>query len=334
MQEKKLFGTYFEYGKLTVFFCGIKFTLNFWKRDAAKRSFVWQAKNFLAGIELEEFLTVDKYKKLIKNLVENSACIISRTFEKLRATKVKIPLTKDELAEYNSIYEKFTSRIFKVNDDCYAYGKYLLPKNQFELNVFYYRHGLDEISNKEILKNKSVIDVGGYMGESALVLSEITNSKVYTFEPTTGNYALLEKTLMLNGISNIVPVKKALGKSAYRANITVCNSGSTMVANARVNECVEEIEVITLDSFVEEYGIDVGLIKVDIEGAEKDFLIGAKKTICEQKPVLLLSIYHSLDDYVNLKLLIESWNLGYSFKVYHPNLGNIVAETLLICEVI
>jgi len=62
----------------------------------------------------------------------------------------------------------------------------------------------------------------------------------------------------------------------------------------------------------------VGLIKVDIEGAERDFLAGAERTIREQKPVLIISIYHSADDFYSIKPLIESWGLGYKSKVWKP----------------
>lgn len=62
----------------------------------------------------------------------------------------------------------------------------------------------------------------------------------------------------------------------------------------------EKIEVnqITLDEYVDSENIEIGLIKVDIEGAERNFLKGAKKTICEQKPILLISIYHSAEDFL------------------------------------
>lgn len=53
----------------------------------------------------------------------------------------------------------------------------------------------------------------------------------------------------------------------------------------------ETVQVDTLDAYMEGTDIEVGLIKVDIEGAEQDFLAGARKTIEKHKPVLLMSIY-------------------------------------------
>ena len=78
--------------------------------------------------------------------------------------------------------------------------------------------------------------------------------------------------------------------------------------------------------------MEIGLIKVDIEGGEPNFLIGAKKTICEQKPIILLSIYHNAHDFFELKPLLESWNLGYTFAIHKPTYESITGETLLLVE--
>ena len=80
--------------------------------------------------------------------------------------------------------------------------------------------------------------------------------------------------------------------------------------------------------------MEIGLIKTDIEGAEPDFLAGAKKTICGQKPILLIGICHTAHDFFEIKPLIESWNLGYRFSIYKPALtyGGAISDTVLVAE--
>lgn len=95
----------------------------------------------------------------------------------------------------------------------------------------------------------------------------------------------------------------------------------------------EEVRVETLDHYMEGKDLDIGLIKVDIEGAEQLFLEGARKTIERQKPVLLMSIYHNADDFFNIKPMIESWDLGYKFRIHKPVDYSVSREVLLICEV-
>ena len=88
----------------------------------------------------------------------------------------------------------------------------------------------------------------------------------------------------------------------------------------------------SLDKYVEENNLKVGLIKTDLEGSEQQFLKGAEKTIKTQRPTLLISIYHTASDFFTIKPLIESWDLNYNFRIVKPLDGEIMLETLLICE--
>ena len=40
-----------------------------------------------------------------------------------------------------------------------------------------------------------------------------------------------------------------------------------------------------------------------------------------------------MDDFFNIKPMIESWDLGYEFKIVKPVDGAIILETMLIAEV-
>ncbi|KKM95531.1 hypothetical protein LCGC14_1187320, partial [marine sediment metagenome] len=51
------------------------------------------------------------------------------------------------------------------------------------------------------------------------------------------------------------------------------------------------VESTTIDSYVKERNLKVGLIKLDIEGHGLKALEGAKNTIKKYKPMLLISIY-------------------------------------------
>jgi hypothetical protein len=52
--------------------------------------------------------------------------------------------------------------------------------------------------------------------------------------------------------------------------------------------------------------------------------------IIKYKPILLISIYHNKKDFFEIKPLIESWNLGYTFKI--RKLLSDWQEIMLIAE--
>lgn len=165
---------------------------------------------------------------------------------------------------------------------------------------------------------------------------EFCDKNIYVFEPTKENFALLEQTLKLNNSKRIKPVNKGLGAKAGKLEIyyRTDNIGGSSAVFSDESTLAETTQITTLDKFVRENKIEVGFIKVDIEGFEMEFLKGAKETICTQKPTMLLSIYHQASDYFGIKPLIESWNLGYKFKIHKGVDFSITGETALFCEVL
>ena len=90
------------------------------------------------------------------------------------------------------------------------------------------------------------------------------------------------------------------------------------------------IDLTSIDIYTAQNGGKVGLIKLDVEGVEYDVIEGAKETICRDKPILLISVYHTPRDFFEIKPLIESWGLGYRFMVRKTTYGDLIAEYMLI----
>lgn len=293
--------------------------------------------------DLSDSELIEKTQKLCHNMNAQSQQtiyqIISRTKSAaLSPTNRIFHLTKHEEEALQIIKQDFHAHICELAPEVFYYQGYFLPTKHFEPSVFYYKHGLDSFSPRTLdkIKNLNIVDVGGFIGDSAIVFQNFTDKNIYSFEATNHNYALMLQTIKLNNANRIVPVKKALGSEQATMTISVFGSGSSLVRdNTRYGSAQsEEVELITLDSYVKEHGIQVGLIKVDIEGFEMEFLKGAKDTICSQKPAMILSIYHQASDFFDIKPMIESWNLGYTFHIYKPLDGNISLETTLMCEVL
>ena len=203
----------------------------------------------------------------------------------------------------------------------------------YNLHPFVDLHLTDE--DKIYLKNKDIIDAGAYTGDTSLPLSQITNKKVYAFEPFEDSFNLLKKNINDNDINNIIAIKKSLGNNEGEHSLFLSGEnvqGITSDPNIRSYDTELKVQQTTIDNFVRENNLDVGYITVDIEGAEKDLLNGAINTIKTQKPILCISIYHKVTDFFDIIPWIADLDLGYEFKVYKEQPWPFLADTVVQCK--
>ena len=191
-----------------------------------------------------------------------------------------------------------------------------------------------KLENKEKIKSLDIIDAGACSGDSALILSELTEKNVYAFEPVSSNYENMLKTIELDDVKNIIPEKKGLSSEVKTENIYIFEKASSLKYNPSNTNNVENIEITTIDDYVKQNNLQVGLIKSDIEGMEMELLKGANETIKQFKPTLLISIYHSANDFFKIKEYIANLNLGYKIKIIKPKNGYILVGTMLIAQCI
>ena len=244
--------------------------------------------------------------------------------------------TQREQEEFVRMNDEFSSKIVKLNDNLYYYNGYYLPVNQFDSSVFYSKYAIDELTTLDSVRNKDIIDAGGYVGDTALLFSSYTDKSIHVFEASPSNMDIIRETIRLNQLENIVPVSKALGEKSGTATFSLGerNSCNFLVERPGYNYPNHiEVPVITLDDYVRENDLEVGLIKVDIEGGEQLLLKGAVETIRTQHPILLISIYHSANDFFEIKPMIEKMCDKYTFRIIKPANSAIVIETILLAEV-
>lgn len=273
----------------------------------------------VSGLSDEDRTTVDSMLGRIQHLCENGdrTCYLPDEAERIYRNK------KEYL------------RIVKLNDHCFVYKNFKLPINAFETSTFSCNYGLDLIEHPEYADGKDIIDAGAYIGDSALVFDRFFSKcrRIYAFEPDPGSYSLMEKTIAMNKKSNIVPVELGLGDSNCEGELTSNGMGSNLLERRFGREQKDErtIKIVRLDDYVKQNNIVAGVIKTDLEGFEMHFLRGALETIKKYRPILVLSIYHSADDFFGIKPFIEDLKLGYRFKLFKADDGMIFGGTCLIC---
>lgn len=242
--------------------------------------------------------------------------------------------TENEIEEQGFLKKEFYPKIKPLEDGSFMYNNYILPINHFEAGVFYYELGISVIQNPSKLEGRDFIDVGAYIGDSAIVLNNLNPSKIHAFEPVKYSYDLIFQTMKLNMLEDrIIPVHMGLGASAGEIELGILDAASSALSwQNDYNKPRETVKVDTIDNYVERNNLDVALIKLDTEGMELDEIIGAEKTIKKFKPLLLVSIYHNAQEFFEIKPLLESWNLGYKFFFAKLNPEHLLFETVMICE--
>jgi FkbM family methyltransferase len=155
-----------------------------------------------------------------------------------------------------------------------------------------------------------VIDVGAASGEFS-AYAAYKKAPCWAFEPTAERYEQLKVTADLNpGL--IFPVKLALSDRSGTARIATEGVGSPTMVFMAGSTRSEDVEMVTLDRFVEDNNIErVDFIKSDIEGAERQLLRGAVGVLRKFGPKLSICTYHLPDDREVLAEIIMSANPRY-----------------------
>ncbi|MBQ4116239.1 MAG: FkbM family methyltransferase [Clostridia bacterium] len=157
---------------------------------------------------------------------------------------------------------------------------------------------------------KICVDCGAYNGDTAkeMIFRCKNVSKIFALEPDKRNFKKLSAFAETD--ERLIPINAA----SWNEN-TVLNFDSSGNRNANPfslnSKKTVEIEAKTVDGICNN---TADYIKYDVEGAERQALLGSKDTIANCSPDLLVSVYHRNQDLFDLPLLINELNPNY--KLY------------------
>lgn len=183
-----------------------------------------------------------------------------------------------------------------------------------------------------VKKGDTVVDLGANIGYFSLLAASIVgkNGKVYSFEPEPKNFSYLKKNIEINGYTQIQANQKAVSDKKGKVKLYICeyetghhtiNQSEGIKAYRRdvsVNEeNFVEVETIPLDDFFKGKEDSIGVIKMDVEGAEFLALLGMDnilrknqkvKMFLEFFPLLISNMGNSPKEFID-KIL------GYGFSI-------------------
>jgi FkbM family methyltransferase len=174
---------------------------------------------------------------------------------------------------------------------------------------------------QEVRPNTVFYDVGANVGFYSLLASVLVGpGKVFSFEPMPRNLSYLKKHLDLNRAGNVDVQALAISDKNGVARFRVEESGYMGHISA---EGDISVETATLDSLVQDgRALPPNYIKMDIEGAEHEALLGARECFQRYRPTLFLAT-HGQEVHEQCCGLLKSW--GYELSLIGTNGAELLA---------
>lgn len=174
----------------------------------------------------------------------------------------------------------------------------------------------------QLKPGQTFLDVGANIGIYSLHASRRLGPEgnIHAFEPTPETFNMLTANISNNRLSNIRTSAKALAdKSGILYLVADGRPASNSTSfHADRDSGLRQIEAITLDEYRDSNsGMKVDFIKVDIEGGERAFFEGGKRTLSEDKPLILFESEHTGPDFPERKLLRD---IGYLLYILDSGL--------------
>ena len=211
-----------------------------------------------------------------------------------------------------------------------------ISEKNIRMGIFDWRNNQGQYFDYfEAKENEVFVDCGCFDGATCFNFAGWCGAKgfdhIYSFEADPKNYAKSKAVLEPLGKCDLYPYGTAdVSKKVYfaaEAFETSCII-SREEAEKRNFEGVEEIETVALDDVLA--GKRVTFIKMDIEGAEYEALLGARKLIMENRPRMAISVYHKFEDFVTLANLVLEMHPDYRIAFRHYGFDEL--ETIMYVE--
>jgi FkbM family methyltransferase len=167
-----------------------------------------------------------------------------------------------------------------------------------------------------------ILDGGAYDGDTVRTLVELHGADfghLHAFEPDPSNFAKLTAAvaaLPAELQAKFTCSQVALASEAGTLHLDALGNASSVTsavaASGTIAVPAETIDVLIGDAHAT-------FLKLDIEGAEPDALVGARRTIERDGPVLAICVYHRQDHLWSIPLMLRAWRDDYAFYLRPHN---------------
>ncbi len=283
--------------------------------------------NLKPGLDKVSLEYLERHEQLLDAMSVANHCLIEKNFT-WTAEDQKRKTHYDACKENNPLLQKLSLDYGSIMTN--EYGLYDLP----------------EAVAKNI-DGKDIIDAGAFIGDNIwLFRTKFPQSHLYCFEPDPRNFKYLS-TMFEDEIASSMVKAFNMGLGETKGNLHLSRIPEIESANpsssffyyfdqdrpdgaTSADDTGVDVDIITIDDLVAQNELQVGLIKMDVEGFEPHIVRGALNTIQNQRPVLAISIYHTPEEFYELKPYLESLCLNYQFQIRRNSLCAPLLDLVLI----
>ncbi|HXA55621.1 MAG TPA: FkbM family methyltransferase, partial [Solirubrobacteraceae bacterium] len=169
-----------------------------------------------------------------------------------------------------------------------------------------------------LVQGATVFDVGANAGYFSVLACELGAVAVHAFEPNPRIRALLEHSAGMGG-GAIEVVGAACGAHAGTATLRLsdpANTGMTSLTDGAEEGGGVTVALVTLDGYSQRIGAHPNLIKIDVEGYEREVLAGASRLLRDARPIVIAET----GSQATLRLMVEH---GYRAQRILPDGGTV-----------
>jgi FkbM family methyltransferase len=146
-----------------------------------------------------------------------------------------------------------------------------------------------------VRKGDTYVDIGANVGYYTVLASHLVGEegRVIAFEPDPVSFRILEKNVLLNGLTNVTLEQKAVSneKGVLQLFIAGDNKGDHRIYQTEEGRPAIDIEAVKLDDYFADDSGSVDFVKIDTQGAEGIILEGMAGVIKDNDDIVMAIEY-------------------------------------------
>jgi len=174
------------------------------------------------------------------------------------------------------------------------------------------------------------VDCGAYEGDFLVSLErELFENgggalRAHAFEPDSVNMGRLRKTLLTYGLDGVTVHHCLVGQEDVLVEYPDFH-------NCRASVSTSPVRMVRLDTVLAQ--LDVGFMKLDVEGSEIEALLGAQQTVKARQPHLAVCAYHKTGHLLDVPLTISAIAPNYALQMRHHSANTLWETVCYACPV-